>query len=43
MEEYLAYTTEESEKMRVQEYAQKYGSIHKGIAILAKEIKNQNQ
>ena len=41
LEEYLAYTTEESEKMRVQQYAKKYGSIQKGIAVLAQEIKNQ--
>ena len=35
-EEYLAYTTEETEKMRVQEYAAKYGGdIKKGIAALA--------
>ncbi len=41
--EYLAYTTEESEKMKVQEYAEKYGSVQKGIEILAAEIrKNQN-
>jgi conjugation system TraG family ATPase len=36
-EEYLAYTTEESEKMLVQEYTKKYGSIQKGIAQLASE------
>lgn len=34
-EEYLAYTTEEKEKVRVQEAAQKFGSIEKGIASLA--------
>lgn len=33
-EEYLAYTTEEKEKVRVQEAAQKFGSIEKGIASL---------
>lgn len=36
--EYLAYTTEESEKVRVQQYAKKYGSIQKGIAMLAQEL-----
>lgn len=36
--EYLAYTTEESEKLKVQQYAQKYGSIQKGIAMLAMEL-----
>ena len=40
LEEYLAYTTEESEKMKVQEYTLKYGSIRKGIAVLAEEIRN---
>jgi conjugation system TraG family ATPase len=38
--EYLAYTTEESEKVKVQEYAKKYGSIQKGIAMLARELTN---
>lgn len=41
MSEYLAYTTEESEKMQVQEYAIKYGSIQKGIAVLTTELKNK--
>ncbi|MET3115380.1 conjugation system TraG family ATPase [Pedobacter sp. CG_S7] len=41
MSEYLAYTTEESEKMQVQEYAIRYGSIQKGIAVLAQEIKTK--
>ena len=36
-EEYLTYTTEESEKLKVQQYTQKYGSIRKAIAILASE------
>lgn len=38
-EEYLAYTTEEKEKMRVQAYAAQHGSIEKGIQILANELK----
>jgi conjugation system TraG family ATPase len=42
LQEYLTYSTEESEKIKVQEYAQKYGSIQKGIAVLAQEIQNQN-
>ena len=38
-EEYLAYTTEEKEKVRVQAAAQKYGGdIEKGIRELANEI-----
>jgi len=36
-EEYLAYTTEQSEKERVMDYAKKYGSIQKGIEVLAAE------
>ncbi|HSZ87606.1 MAG TPA: TraG family conjugative transposon ATPase [Puia sp.] len=37
-EEYLAYTTEEKEKMKVTEYAKKYGGIEKGISALAAEM-----
>jgi len=40
--EYLAYTTEESEKLKVQQYAKKYGSMQKGIAMLALELTNKN-
>lgn len=36
-QEYLAYTTEQSEKERVMDYAKKYGSIQKGIEVLAAE------
>lgn len=36
-EEYLTYTTEETEKMKVQQYSKKYGSIQKGIKVLARE------
>jgi len=40
LEEYLAYTTEESEKMKVQAYTKKWnGDIRKGIAELAHEIR----
>jgi len=39
LEEYLAYTTEESEKVKVQAYAKKYGSMQKGIAALAEEMR----
>jgi len=38
-EEYLAYTTEETEKVKMMQYAQKYGSIQKGIAVLAEEMR----
>ncbi|HLY70613.1 MAG TPA: TraG family conjugative transposon ATPase [Puia sp.] len=37
-EEYLTYTTEETEKMKVTEYAKKYGGMEKGIAALAAEM-----
>ena len=40
LEEYLAYTTEESEKIKVHRYAEKYGGdIKKGIAALAAEMR----
>ncbi len=39
-EEYLAYTTEEKEKVKVQQYAARFGSIEKGISTLADEMKN---
>jgi conjugation system TraG family ATPase len=40
LEEYLTYTTEESEKVKVQAYAKKWGSMTKGIAALAQDIRN---
>jgi conjugation system TraG family ATPase len=39
LEEYLAYTTEESEKLKVQAYANQYGSISKGISMLARDMR----
>jgi len=40
LEEYLAYTTEESEKVKVQAYTKKWGGdIRKGIAALAQDIR----
>jgi len=41
LEEYLTYTTEEREKVMVQEYARKHGGMQKGIAILANEMRNK--
>ncbi len=41
VEEYLCYSTEETEKLKVQEYAAKYGNIEKGIAALAQELKTK--
>ncbi len=43
LEEYLAYTTEESEKMKVLHYTTKHGGdIRKGIASLANDIRLAN-
>lgn len=43
LQEYLAYTTEETEKVKVQAYASRFGGdIRKGIAALAKDIINDN-
>jgi conjugation system TraG family ATPase len=40
LEEYLAYTTEEAEKLKVQQYAARFGGdIKKGIAALAADIR----
>jgi conjugation system TraG family ATPase len=42
LEEYLAYTTEETEKVKLMAHSQKFdGDIQKGIAAMASEIKNQ--
>jgi conjugation system TraG family ATPase len=43
LEEYLAYTTEETEKVKVQAYAKRFdGDIRKGIAALAIDMRNGN-
>lgn len=42
LEEYLAYTTEEKEKVQVNDYTKKFGDIQKGIASLANELKSKN-
>jgi conjugation system TraG family ATPase len=42
LEEYLAYTTEESEKIKVQQYAQRFGDMRKGIAQLAREMQSKS-
>nr|WP_121271732.1 TraG family conjugative transposon ATPase [Pedobacter schmidteae] len=39
LEEYLVYSTEETEKMKVQEYAARYGGILQGVRVLAREIR----
>ncbi|MBA2761640.1 MAG: TraG family conjugative transposon ATPase, partial [Segetibacter sp.] len=40
-EEYLAYTTEETEKLKVMEYARKFGGMQKGIAALIQSGKEE--
>jgi type IV secretory pathway VirB4 component len=40
LEEYLCYTTEETEKIKVIEYAGRFGSMQKGIAALASEMRS---
>jgi conjugation system TraG family ATPase len=43
LEEYLAYTTEETEKVKVQAYTKRFdGDIRKGIAALAIDMRNGN-
>ena len=41
LEEYLAYTTEQTEKIKLMEYAEKFGGdIRKGIAAMAQDMRN---
>jgi hypothetical protein len=40
LEEYLAYTTEETEKVKVAQYTHRCGSVQKGIAALANDLRN---
>jgi conjugation system TraG family ATPase len=42
LEEYLAYTTEQTEKVKLMEYAQKFGGdIRKGISAMAKDLRSK--
>jgi conjugation system TraG family ATPase len=43
LEEYLAYTTEETEKVKVQQFAERFGSIEKGIRALALEMQSSRE
>lgn len=43
MEEYYTYTTEEKEKVMVQEYAKRYGNFAKGIQMLVRDITEQRR
>ena len=41
LEEYLAYTTEETEKVKLMEYAKQFGGdMQKGISAMADEMRN---
>jgi conjugation system TraG family ATPase len=40
LEEYLVYTTEETQKVKVNEYSKRYGSIRHGITRLANDIRS---
>ena len=40
LEEYLVYTTEETQKVKVNEYASRYGSLRHGINRLADDIRS---
>lgn len=43
LEEYLAYTTEQTEKLKLMEYAAKFGGdIRKGIAAMATDIRHKS-
>jgi conjugation system TraG family ATPase len=39
LEEYLLYSTEESEKLQVEAYTEQYGDIDQAVAVLAQEIR----
>ena len=39
LEEYLAYTTEETEKVKMMKYAKKYGGIEQGIKAMALDMR----
>ncbi len=40
LEEYLVYTTEETERVKVNEYSARHGGIRKGVAALAADIRS---
>ena len=41
-EEYFTYSTEEKEKVKVMEYAEKYGSMELGLTMLVNDLKKQS-
>lgn len=38
-EEYLAYTSDEGDKVKIEEYAARYGGLEEGIKVLAEEMR----
>lgn len=42
LEEYLTYTTEQTEKIKVQQYAEKLGSMQAAVAALAGELRQKS-
>lgn len=42
LEEYLTYTTEQTEKIKVQQYAQQLGSMQAAVATLAQQMRKKN-
>jgi type IV secretory pathway VirB4 component len=43
LEEYLTYTSDQGEKVRIEEYARRYGSFQKGIEAMAADLRaNKN-
>jgi conjugation system TraG family ATPase len=38
-EEYLAYTSDEGDKVKIEEYAARYGGLKEGIEVLAREMR----
>ena len=41
--EYLTYTSDQGEKVRIEAYAEKYGSFQRGIEVLAGELRSQEE
>jgi hypothetical protein len=43
LEEYLAYTTEQTEKVELMKYVEKFGGdMRKGISAMAEDIRNKS-
>ncbi len=43
LEEYLAYSSSEEDKVRVEDYAKRCGSLEKGIKVLAEEMRRERK